>query len=36
MAKMTKSQLYAVLSEKSGMSKKDVTEFMDKLASLAE
>lgn len=35
MAKMTKSQLYAALSEKSGMSKKQVTEFMDQLTELA-
>ncbi|PJC40280.1 MAG: DNA-binding protein [Parcubacteria group bacterium CG_4_9_14_0_2_um_filter_41_8] len=35
MAKMTKSQLYATLSEKSGLSKKQVTEFMDQLAELA-
>lgn len=35
MAKMTKSQLYATLSEKSGMSKKEVTEFMDQLSELA-
>lgn len=32
---MTKSQLYATLSEKSGMSKKEVTEFMDQLSELA-
>ena len=35
MAKMTKSQLYATLSERSGLSKKQVTEFMDQLAELA-
>lgn len=35
MAKMTKSQLYAALSEKSGKSKKEVTEFMDQLTELA-
>jgi DNA-binding protein HU-beta len=35
MAKMTKSQLYATLSEKSGMSKKDVGDFIDKLTDLA-
>jgi len=32
---MTKSQLYAALSEKSGMSKKDVAGFMDIVAELA-
>jgi len=32
---MTKSQLYASLSEKSGLSKKQVTDFMDQLAELA-
>lgn len=35
MAKMTKSQLYAALSEKTGLSKKDVNDFMDKLVDLA-
>jgi DNA-binding protein HU-beta len=35
MAKMTKSQLMTVLSEKSGMAKKDVAAFMDMLAELA-
>ncbi len=35
MAKMTKSQLYAALAEKTGMSKKDVNDFMDKLMELA-
>jgi len=35
MAKMTKSQTLAALSEKSGMSKKDVSDFMDKMAELA-
>jgi len=35
MAKLTKSQLYATLSEKSNMSKKDVSEFMDMLVDLA-
>jgi len=35
MAKLTKSQLFATLSEKSGMSKKDVSEFMDTLVDLA-
>ena len=32
---MTKSQLYATLSEKSGMSKKEVTDLMDQLSELA-
>lgn len=32
---MTKSQLMATLSEKSGMSKKEVTDFMDMMAELA-
>lgn len=32
---MTKSQLYASLSEKSGLSKKQVTDFMDQLTELA-
>ena len=35
MAKMTKSQTIAALSEKTGLAKKDVVEFMDKLAELA-
>lgn len=35
MAKMTKSQLMATLAEKSGMSKKEVTDFMDMMADLA-
>ena len=35
MAKMTKSQLLAVLSESSGLSKKQVGELLDGLASLA-
>jgi len=35
MAKMTKSQLMGVLAERSGLSKKDVTAFMDTLAGLA-
>ncbi|MCD4761272.1 HU family DNA-binding protein [bacterium] len=35
MAKLTKSQLLNVLAEKSGMSKKDVTAFMDTFAELA-
>lgn len=35
MAKMTKSQLLAMLAEKSNMSKKDVGEFLDMLASMA-
>lgn len=32
---MTKSQLMTTLSEKSGMSKKEVTDFMDMMAELA-
>ncbi len=35
MAKMTKSQLYTTLSEKSGMSKKEVGEFLDQMVELA-
>ena len=35
MAKLTKSQLLNVLAEKTGMSKKEVTEFMDTFAELA-
>lgn len=35
MAKLTKSQLFNVLSEQTGMSKKDVASFMDTLAELA-
>jgi len=35
MAKLTKSQLLNVLAEKSGMSKKDVTNFMETFANLA-
>jgi DNA-binding protein HU-beta len=35
MAKMTKSQLLAALSENVGISKKDVTRLMDELTSLA-
>ncbi len=35
MAKMTKTQLYAALAEKSGKSKKEVNEFMDQLTELA-
>ena len=35
MAKMTKSQLLATLSEATGLSKKDVSGLMDKLAELA-
>ena len=35
MAKLTKSQLLNVLSEKTGMSKKEVTTFMDTFAELA-
>lgn len=32
---MTKTQILAALSEKTGMSKKDVSDFMDKMAELA-
>lgn len=35
MAKLTKSQLLNVLAEKTGMSKKEVGNFMDTLADLA-
>lgn len=35
MAKMSKSQLLATLSEKSGLSKKDVINLMDQLTTLA-
>jgi DNA-binding protein HU-beta len=35
MAKMTKSQLLATLSDKTELSKKDVNKVMDELASLA-
>jgi len=35
MSKMTKSQMLATLAEKTGMGKKEVTEFMDKLTDLA-
>ncbi len=35
MAKLTKSQLMAALAEKSGMSKKEVTDFMEMLAEMA-
>jgi len=35
MAKMTKSQLFATLSEKSGLSKKQITDFMDQFVELA-
>lgn len=35
MAKLTKSQLMSTLAEKSGMSKKEVGEFMDMFAELA-
>jgi len=35
MAKMTKSQLMTVLAEKTGLSKKDVVNFMDILVKLA-
>ncbi len=35
MAKMTKSQLLGALSEASGMSKKDVGDFLDKMVAVA-
>lgn len=35
MAKMTKTQIMQALADKSGMAKKDVVSFMDKLAELA-
>ncbi|HNV97197.1 MAG TPA: HU family DNA-binding protein [bacterium] len=35
MAKMTKSQLMTMLSEKTGLSKKDVTNFMETLVEVA-
>ena len=35
MAKMTKSQIVASLSEKTGLSKKDVSGFFDELTGLA-
>jgi len=35
MAKMTKSQMMAALSDATGMAKKDVAMFMDKLTELA-
>lgn len=35
MAKMTKSQIVAALSEKTGMAKKEVTSFFDELTALA-
>jgi DNA-binding protein HU-beta len=35
MAKMTKSQLMATLSEKTGLAKKDVVGLMEKLSELA-
>lgn len=35
MAKMTKSQLYAVLAEETGKSKKEVGEFLDTLTTMA-
>ena len=35
MAKLTKSQLLAVLAEKSGMAKKDVASFLETLANTA-
>lgn len=35
MAKMTKSQLLGALAEKTGMGKKDVSSFLDKMVELA-
>ena len=35
MAKMTKSQILAAMAESTGLSKKEVGEFMDKLVDLA-
>ena len=35
MSKMTKSQMIATLSDKTGLSKKDTAGFMDSLAELA-
>ena len=35
MAKMTKSQLMSALSDKTGMTKKDVVSFMDTLSTMA-
>ena len=35
MAKMTKSQMITAMAEKSGMSKKEVADFLDKLIELA-
>jgi len=35
MAKMTKSQMLAALSEKTGVSKKDVTSLMDTMVEMA-
>ncbi|OJI07224.1 DNA-binding protein [bacterium CG10_46_32] len=35
MAKLTKTQTLAAIADKTGMSKKDVGEFMDKLVELA-
>lgn len=35
MAKMTKSQMLAALAEQTGMSKKDVSDFLDKLVDMA-
>ena len=35
MAKLTKSQMLTALAEKTGMSKKDVGEFMDTFAEMA-
>ncbi|MBI4050334.1 MAG: HU family DNA-binding protein [Candidatus Doudnabacteria bacterium] len=35
MAKMTKSQLLSALAEKTGMAKKDVVTFLDKMVEMA-
>ncbi|MDZ4221537.1 MAG: HU family DNA-binding protein, partial [Patescibacteria group bacterium] len=35
MSKLTKTQTLAAIAEKTGMSKKDVGDFMDKLVELA-
>jgi len=35
MAKMTKSQLYTAMAEATGMSKKEVGDFLDKLVEMA-
>jgi DNA-binding protein HU-beta len=35
MAKMTKSQMLTALAEKTGLSKKEVSEFMDNLTEMA-